>query len=79
VATFFSYTNITTLTAKNRDSGECLNGRYFWASDMVLVDEVTRERIEQVITDLFTTQTFEAIFARCSTDADQADQVDGLA
>ena len=69
MATFFSYANITSLAAKNRATGECLNGCYFWASDMVLVDEVTRERIEQVIMHFLKTQTFETIFVRCSTNA----------
>ncbi|HYE76162.1 MAG TPA: hypothetical protein VEF04_22645 [Blastocatellia bacterium] len=45
-ATFFTYSNISTLIEKNRQSGECLSGKYFCASDMVLVDEVSRERIE---------------------------------
>lgn len=70
VATFFSYANIGNLVAKNRFSGECLSGRYFWSSDMILVDEVTRERIEEVIKDLLTTHKFQAIFMRCATDDD---------
>ncbi|KPV50146.1 hypothetical protein SE17_28655 [Kouleothrix aurantiaca] len=78
VATFFSYTNITSLTTKNSTTGECLNGRYFWASDMVLVDEITRERIEQVIMHLLTAQAFEKIFVRCTTDADEPDKAGRL-
>lgn len=75
VASFFSYANITSLVTKNRVSGECLNGCYFWASDMVLVDEVTRERIEEVIHHLLITQAFEAIFARCADDDDTPEDV----
>jgi hypothetical protein len=78
VATFFSYTNIDSLVAKNRVSGECLSGRYFWASDMILVDEVTRERIEAIIKDLLTTHEFQAIFTRCATDDEEPEDANRL-
>ena len=47
VATLFTYSNINKLVEKNKQTGECLNGKYFWGSDMVLVDEISRERIEE--------------------------------
>jgi hypothetical protein len=62
VATFFSYTNINTLIERNRRSGECLSGKYFWASDMILVDEVSRDRIEEVVQYLIQTNEFRQIF-----------------
>src|SRR6185295_19098650 len=40
VATFFSYKNIQSLVDKYRVTGESLSGKYFWASDLILVDEV---------------------------------------
>jgi hypothetical protein len=64
VATFLSYANIQTLTEKNRQTGECLAGTYFWASDMILIDEVTRSRIEEVVQHLIQEGEFEAIFTR---------------
>jgi hypothetical protein len=63
VATFVTYDNVKTLANKNRHSGECLNGRYFWATDMLLVDELTRERIEEVVADLISTCEFEKVFS----------------
>ena len=62
VATFFSYKNISTLVEKNKGSGECLQGKYFWASEMILVDEVSRERIEQVVRHLIKAEEFENVF-----------------
>jgi hypothetical protein len=62
VATFFTYTNIATLRAHYQESGECLSGKYFWASDMILVDEVSRERIEEVIDHLLKECAFERVF-----------------
>jgi hypothetical protein len=42
VATFFTYDNVKTLTEKNKKTGELLSGKYFWASDMILVDKTFR-------------------------------------
>lgn len=65
VATFFTYSNISKLAEKNRSTGEFLGGKYFWASNMVLIDEISRERIEEVINQLINAGEFEAIFNRC--------------
>jgi hypothetical protein len=63
-ATFFSYANIATITVKNRQTGENLHGRYFWAIDMILIDEVSRSRIEEVIAHLIATGDFEYMFKK---------------
>ena len=62
VATFLTYANIASLTEKNKRTGECLSGQWFWAVDMCLVDEVSRERIREVIDDLIEEECFEQIF-----------------
>ncbi len=61
-ATFFSYDNIETMRRKTQETGECLAGRYFWASNMVLVHELTRDTVEQVVQDLLSTKAFESVF-----------------
>ncbi len=63
VATFFTYRNIATLTDKNKRTGECLWGKYFWASDMIILDELTRERVEEVVAYLIETGEFEKVFS----------------
>jgi hypothetical protein len=70
VATFFSYSNIESLIEKNRRTGECLGGKYFWASDMVLADEISRNRIEEVTSYLVekSSSEFESIFKRIETE-----------
>jgi hypothetical protein len=65
VATFFSYQNISSLTEKNRQQGDCLSGKYFVATDMILVDEVSRERIEEVVIDLLKENEFQTHFTFC--------------
>ena len=63
VATFFSYQNILSLASKNRGTGECLDGKYLVATNMILVDEVTRQRIEEVVADMIERNNFETYFA----------------
>ena len=72
VATFFSYQNILSLRGKDRDTGECLGGKYFCATDMILVDEVSRGRIEEVIAEMLGRKEFATYFARCEGDAEGA-------
>lgn len=64
VATFFTYENIASLRKKNAATGECLAGKYFWASDMILIDRIERSSILQVIDALLADGSFESIFAK---------------
>lgn len=64
VATFATYQNLLSLRAKHGLTGECLSGQYQWISDLILVDQVTRERLEQVIQDLIATGAFNDTFRR---------------
>lgn len=52
VATFFTYQNIETIRKKNQLSGECLNGAYFCATDMILVSEMSEKTIKSVLQEL---------------------------
>lgn len=65
LASFFTYKNIQSLTEKNQQTGECLQGKYFWGSDMILVDECSRKRIEEVVKQLIFKGDFEVIFDKC--------------
>ena len=65
VATFFTYKNIGSLTESNQNTGECLSGKYFWASDMILIDQLSRQSIETVISHLIEVNEFTSIFKEC--------------
>ena len=52
VATFFTYQNIETLRRKNQLSGECLNGIYFCATDMILVAEMSEGSRQSAVQEL---------------------------
>ena len=66
VASFISYQNVLSLTDKNRGTGECLGGKYLAVTDMILIDVVSRERIEQVVADLIGDDALGAHFTRCA-------------
>ena len=63
IATFFTYKNIMRLKEGHRTTGECLDGIYFWASDMILIDELTRDKIERVVKELIATENFMTAFS----------------
>jgi hypothetical protein len=71
VASFFSYKNIQILTEKNKRTGECLSGAYFWANDLLLIDRVSRQRIEEVIEHLIQGGEFELIFTRLPSEEEE--------
>lgn len=72
LGTFFSYRNILSLAKKNRQTDECLGAKYFVATDMILVDEGSRARIEGVVADLIKENEFKTYVARLQADADDA-------
>lgn len=74
-ASFYSYRNISSLAEKNRRTGECLGGKFLWSPHMLLADEVSRERIEEIAAHLAAREPrdFESIFERLAPGAEQED------
>jgi hypothetical protein len=71
IASFFTYANIEYLRQKNKRTGECLNGKYFWASDMIIVDSINRKEITEIINDLIKDTLFEDVFDRISDEEEE--------
>jgi hypothetical protein len=65
IASFFTYSNVNSLVSKNNQSGECMFGKYFWSSDMILAEDISRQTIENVIAELIKTDEFESVFRCC--------------
>ena len=63
VATFFTVENIKSQLRKYQRTGECRNGLYMWATDMIIVQELTRDVIAQTVDDLIATGEFESAFS----------------
>jgi hypothetical protein len=61
-AQFYTYKNIISMTEKNKETGELLSGKYFWGTNMLLIDEISRKRIEEVVEHLLGQLTFKHIF-----------------
>ncbi|MEH7403757.1 hypothetical protein V7148_22635 [Gottfriedia acidiceleris] len=65
VATFITYKNILSLREKNQATGECLNGKYFWARDMLLIEDISRKTITDVVVQLLKDDEFWSVFEKC--------------
>lgn len=62
-ATFFTLENLRHLFAKNKSTGECASGRYFWATNMIIVRQLLAADIERAISDLIKNGEFDTAFA----------------
>ncbi|MEO6807493.1 MAG: hypothetical protein ABI353_00070 [Isosphaeraceae bacterium] len=68
IATFVSYRHIITLAGRNCESGENLSGQYIWGSDLILIDEASRPKIEAVVAHLRSVGEFDSAFAPLDDD-----------
>lgn len=64
VASFFSFEGLELLREHHRKTGEYLQGKYFWAPNMLLIDVCSRERIGLVIKELIEEGDFEQVFTK---------------
>ena len=67
-ATFFTRRNIDSLIEKNKTTGECASGLYFWGSNLIIVSSLSRETIEATVQDLLTTGEFDRAFGLLDED-----------
>lgn len=70
VASFFTYQNILSLSRKNRTTGECLNGLYFCAADMILIERLNKDDIQKVLEDMIKENVIE-VYCTEITDDDE--------
>ena len=61
-ASFFTYAYIEKMRNKNKLTGDFLNGKYFWAKNMVLVEEFSPEVVKAVIKDIIDEGEFVDVF-----------------
>jgi hypothetical protein len=62
-ATFFTLHNLERLFEKNRTTGECAAGLYLWATNMILVRELSIEAVKTTVRDLMTNGEFDKAFS----------------
>jgi nicotinic acid phosphoribosyltransferase len=63
-AVFFTLQNIYTLIQHYNKTGECANGLYFWASGMIIVQELTEQSICETIDNLLAEKEFKSVFSK---------------
>lgn len=71
IATFCAFAHLPTLRANCAETGECLGGKYLWASDLILVDDTTRASVDAVVRDLLARDELRSAFS--PADAADAD------
>lgn len=59
--TFFTLANLATLMARHGKTGECANGLYIWAANMIVVQMISRSVIETVVRNLVQTGEINAV------------------
>lgn len=64
VASFFTYKNIEKQRAAHFVSGEFLNGKYFWADRMVLIENCALENVEEVVNNIIKEGNFFTVFKK---------------
>ena len=67
-ATFFTLRNIDHLFRKNKQTGECRSGLYFYCVDMILVEKLTLETITETIRELIEQDDLKHAFAYADSD-----------
>ena len=69
IATFCAFAHLATLRTACRETGENLSGKYLWASDLILVDDTSRESVAAVVADLIASGDVPSAFSEL-TDED---------
>lgn len=65
--TFFTVENINTLMSKFKKTGECNYGKYFWATDMCIINEISEKAILDSIEYMLKNGEFKNIFTAINT------------
>jgi hypothetical protein len=61
-ATFFTLENLERLMDRYKQSGECVQGLYVWASEMIVIRRVSYEAIRTAVADLIEAGEFQKAF-----------------
>ncbi len=62
-STFFTLRNIERLILEYKKSGECCSGKYFWAVDMCIVEEISEQVVADCISCMLKNGEFEKVFS----------------
>ena len=68
ISTFYTFENILYLKQKFKETGECLNGTYFWGTDMFLINDLKPDTIDRVLHEIIDNGEFDLIFIKTEPD-----------
>ena len=77
VATFCAFAHVEVLRRNCAASGECLSGKYLWASDLILVDDTSRASLEAVVADLIEREELESACSELHPDDPDPSEEEG--
>jgi hypothetical protein len=75
IGTFCAFDHVAELRANCAENGECLGGRYLWASDLILIDDTLRPTIEAVVRDLLVTGELPSAMSAVDASESESDAV----
>jgi hypothetical protein len=64
IGTFCAFAHLEQLRANLAANGDCLEGRYLWMSDLILVDDTSRPSLEAIVRDLVSTGEYQSAMSR---------------
>lgn len=64
VAAFFTYEGLLLIRERHQSSGEFLNGAYFWAESLLVIDRCSPENVERVVRHLLDEGDFLSVFRK---------------
>ena len=64
IAAFFTIKNVEVINLQNEYEGRNLEGKYFWAKNMVLVARCDPDSVEAVVKNLIEEGDFKEVFKR---------------
>lgn len=71
VAALCAFEHVNTLRRSCAESGECMGGKYLWASDLILVDDTSRPSIEAVVADMVAHDELTSAFSEIIDDDEE--------
>ena len=72
IGTFCAFNHVSRLRDHCAASGECLGGRYLWASDLILIESTARESVEAALRDLLRAGELRSALALVASDVSEA-------
>jgi hypothetical protein len=72
IATFCTFAHLDALRTACTTTGENLGGKYLWASDLILIDDSSRDSVAAVVADLVAAGDVPSAFSELTEDADGA-------